>query len=160
MAKPFPGLDTPLVDPNSGLMQQTYYEYFQSRPNFPLSVTNGGTGDTGTAWASYTPTVTASSGTFTTVSATGRFKTIGKTVFVQFTVTITTVGTASGLVIASLPATAAGGSYNLSGNTGGGFQLTAAVGAGTNLCTIAKYDGTSAISAGAVLNATGVYEAT
>lgn len=29
MAKPFPGLDVPVVDPNTGLMTQTWYEYFQ-----------------------------------------------------------------------------------------------------------------------------------
>lgn len=49
----------------------------------------------GAAWTSYTPTVTANVGAFTTVSATGYYKKIGKTVFVQITVTITLNGTAS-----------------------------------------------------------------
>lgn len=29
MAKPFPGLDVPVVDPQTGRMTQTWYEYFQ-----------------------------------------------------------------------------------------------------------------------------------
>jgi hypothetical protein len=31
MSRPFPGLDVPLVDPQTGLMTQTWAEYFQSR---------------------------------------------------------------------------------------------------------------------------------
>ena len=71
----------------------------------PLPVANGGTGDTGTAWSTYTPTIGAQSGAFTSVSAAGRSKTIGKTVFVQITVTVTTVGSAAGYITATLPAT-------------------------------------------------------
>lgn len=59
------------------------------------------------AWTTYTPTITAGSGTPTTVSATGRYKQIGKTIFLTVLVTITTVGTASGSVNATLPFTAA-----------------------------------------------------
>lgn len=122
-----------------------------------LPVANGGTGDTGTAWTSYTPTVTASSGTFTTVSATGRWKSIGKTVFVKIAITITTVGTASGIVAATLPNTSAD-AYNFSGNSGSGFQLT--VNTVSNQAYFTKYDGTSVISAGATLYGSGVYEST
>lgn len=45
-------------------------------------------------WTSYTPTVTAGTGAFTTVSATGVYAVMGKTVFIQFRITITTNGTA------------------------------------------------------------------
>ena len=65
-----------------------------------LTSTNG-------AWTSYTPTITASTGSFTTVSATGFYQTIGKTCFVSINITITTVGTASGLIYATLPFTSA-----------------------------------------------------
>lgn len=57
-------------------------------------------------WAAYTPTITAGTGSFTTVSAVGRWKQIGKLVFVQATITITTNGTAATSVKATLPATA------------------------------------------------------
>lgn len=67
------------------------------------------------AWTSYTPTITSLGGTPTTVSATGRYKVIGKTVIVQAEVTITNAGTATGNVNFSLPFSAAAFSYT--GNT-------------------------------------------
>jgi hypothetical protein len=72
----------------------------------PLPVAQGGTGDSGTAWTAYTPVVTATSGTITTLGAvSGRYKTLGKTVFVQMDITITTNGTGTGAVVATLPVT-------------------------------------------------------
>lgn len=62
-------------------------------PTLPISVANGGTGDTGTAWSTYTPTLTAGTGSFTSASAAGRYKQLGKTVFCHVTITVTTVGT-------------------------------------------------------------------
>jgi hypothetical protein len=76
-----------------------------------LAVANGGTGDTGSAWTSYTPTITASSGTFNSVSATGAYKTIGKTVHVRVEISIgasTGNGTAAGLIYFTLPVNVAG----------------------------------------------------
>lgn len=58
------------------------------------------------AWTAYTPTISATSGSFTTVSGSGRYKQIGKTVWFKATATITTNGTASGTLLMSLPATA------------------------------------------------------
>jgi hypothetical protein len=55
------------------------------------------------AWTTYTPTVTATTGSFTTVSATGRHTRVGKLAVVQFTVTITTNGTAAGQVVVTAP---------------------------------------------------------
>ena len=72
-----------------------------------LPVANGGTGNAGGAWTAYTPVITASTGSFTTVSATGYYQVIGKTCFVSVNITITTVGSASGLIYATLPFTSA-----------------------------------------------------
>lgn len=55
------------------------------------------------AWTAYTPTITSQSGAPTTVTATGRYKQIGKTIFLNVSVTITTKNTAAGNLIASLP---------------------------------------------------------
>ncbi len=55
------------------------------------------------AWTTYTPTITSGGGSFTTVSATGRYKQIGKTVHLQVDVVITTAGTATGDILASYP---------------------------------------------------------
>lgn len=60
------------------------------------------------AWSSWTPTVTAGSGTFTTASATGAYVQIGKVVHCRFIVTITTNGTAGSNVQISLPVNATG----------------------------------------------------
>ena len=59
-------------------------------------------------WRTYTPTITASSGTFTSVAATGRYRRLSSdTVEVKITITITTNGTAASLVKATLPFTPA-----------------------------------------------------
>lgn len=57
-----------------------------------LPLANGGTGDTGTAWTPYTPTVVCSGGSGTW-SALGRSKTLGKTVYVSIAVTLSAIGT-------------------------------------------------------------------
>jgi hypothetical protein len=54
----------------------------------------------------YTPTVTASFGTLTTVIATGNYTKIGRQVTVNVSVTLTNAGLASGALIATLPFTA------------------------------------------------------
>jgi len=57
-------------------------------------------------WFSYTPSVSAGTGSFTTVSATGKYKISGHICFASMTITITTNGTAANYTLASLPATA------------------------------------------------------
>lgn len=56
-------------------------------------------------WTTYTPTVAALTGTFTSVAATGRWTQIGKTVIVMFKITVTTNGTAGTATLMSLPVT-------------------------------------------------------
>jgi hypothetical protein len=69
-----------------------------------LPTTNGGTGDTGGACTTYTPTVTTGSGTITTLgSASGRYKRFGRLMFLEITVPITTNGTGGTSVRATLP---------------------------------------------------------
>lgn len=58
-----------------------------------------------TAWTTYTPTVTAVSGTWTSGTASGAYKIIGKTVFLKLRYMNTTTGTATGGIIWSLPFT-------------------------------------------------------
>lgn len=75
------------------------------------------------AWTPYTPTVTCStSGTITTFASTptGRSKIVGKTVFLQANVVITTVGTCLGNLNLTVPAT-----VNATGNAyvGSGYNL-------------------------------------
>jgi hypothetical protein len=55
------------------------------------------------SWQAYTPVVTANTGTFTTVSASGRFQRIGKTASFMLEIDIVAVGTAAGTIFATLP---------------------------------------------------------
>lgn len=66
------------------------------------------------AWTSCTPAVSATSGSFTSASATGRYTRIGNVVFFVATVTITTVGTGSGVNVA-LPVNAATSMFQIVG---------------------------------------------
>jgi hypothetical protein len=75
------------------------------------------------AWTTYTPTITAGTGTYTTVSGTGRYIRIGKACLVQQQVTVTTNGTAATEVRVTLPFTGisdrnigAGREVNVTGN--------------------------------------------
>lgn len=68
----------------------------------PVSV--GGTGDTGTAWPTTTPTVTCQGGTPTAVTASVTQKTLGKSVLgLSVNVAITTLGTCTGYLSVPLP---------------------------------------------------------
>lgn len=117
----------------------------------------------GAPWLVWTPTVTPSSGSFTTASATGGYQVIGKFVYFNLTINITTVGTASGSMSVPLPiGTAARGSIA----TASEFAVVGFMGYGriqpgsTLISSINKYDNTSYITAGAVIVITGFYEQT
>lgn len=124
-----------------------------------LPVANGGTGDTGTAYTPYTPSLACGTGTLTTASATGRSKSLGKTVFVTITATITTLGTCATNVTASLPSTA-NSAAQLAGRENGvsGKMLQGFVAPTSNVATILNYDNTFAAASGASLVVSGHYE--
>lgn len=114
------------------------------------------------AWTTYTPTVTATSGTFTTVSATGLYTRVGKLCVATTRVTITTNGTAAGLINVSAPFTAATGSFYYIGSSKENAVVGVAgvmriVGGGTNF-QVAKYDGTYIGGTGYVIDSTISYE--
>jgi hypothetical protein len=110
-------------------------------------------------WTTYTPTFTAETGTFTTVTTNAaKYTRIGKFCAVYLNFTITTVGTANGTIFATLP-------FNSSGNTGAGVgRETNVAGFGfygaifDSSLQIRKFDNTSPITSGAALPGTYVYE--
>ena len=103
-------------------------------------------------WTTYTPTVTASSGTFTTVSATGNYSVVGHVAHVNMEITITTKGTAGGFLFATLPFTATGAAVGCGReNAVTGHQLQGLVDSGLARVTILRYDGTTVIVDGYVL---------
>jgi hypothetical protein len=116
---------------------------------------------TGTAWTAYTPTITSGSGSFTTVSATGTYKTFGKTCWFTVAITITTVGTAGNYIGVSLPVTQAGGTlaaYGMEMNSTG-FMVKGYIPA-SGVMQVTKYDNATIIGAGYLVRLTGTYETT
>lgn len=114
----------------------------------------------GDAWvATFVPVVTAGSGTFTSASATSRYKQVGSTVLAKFTVTITTNGTAAAGVHLTLPLPALTTAYVGTGRGNGvsGKQLQA-ITVGTGAVYIFNYDGTHPGANGESLEVTIVYE--
>lgn len=129
-----------------------------------LPVANGGTGDTGTAWTAYTPTITTDGGNFTTASTAGRYKLIGKTCFFEANVTVTTVGgSASGAVRLGLPVTAGAGAggygYTANGQRANdNHMVISVINAASAYAQTVMYDGTSPVTAGLVMVLSGQYE--
>lgn len=115
------------------------------------------------AWTSYTPTVTASSGTFTTVSGNGWYVTYGKVALVTVQVVCTTVGTAAGALWVTLPSgvdvkagrIGLGSLFNINATYGG--NVLAGLGLGTR-ADCYKYDGTFPITSGQTCWMTVSYE--
>jgi hypothetical protein len=115
-------------------------------------------------FTTYVPVVTSGSGAFTTVSATGRYRRIGKLVFLETTVTITTNGTAATWVGVSLPFTplnVAGAGCVLAGRANGvsGKMLQAIANINNPVLAIFNYDGTYPGANGESLVVSGFYEA-
>lgn len=99
--------------------------------------------DTPGAWTAFTPTITAASGSFTTVSATGKYCQIGKTLFVSVKIDITTNGTAAAGVRFTLPGDAPVGTLTYSGtgreNNVTGSMCQVVTGIGSTFATVFTY---------------------
>ena len=101
-------------------------------------------------WANNTPTVTASSGTFTEASAGQRYFTLhGKTRVLSGIISIVSKGTAGGTIYASIPsgnpATLFGGSWPVSGRCSAS-GINAILNVAESRLEFLKYDGTSLIA--------------
>ena len=97
------------------------------------------------AWTTYTPTVTAGTGTPTTITVNGAYQRIGKTCTMRAYVGVTDKGTAAGNMIITLPFTAAafrqtgsGADHNLNG-----FAASVLLPTSATTAIVAKYDFTT-----------------
>lgn len=112
-------------------------------------------------WRSFTPTITSSAGSFTTVSATGKCRRLpGNSVLFQFHITTTTVGTASGYTNVTLPYTNGttlhvGAARDISG----GSMCAATIAASASVATVVTYNNTFATGSGSQVVGDIEYEA-
>jgi hypothetical protein len=110
-------------------------------------------------WKTYTPTLSAFSGNFTSATVSGLYQISGNTVILDLQVVITTNGTAAGAVFVSLPRTSksflvgTGRANNVSGK-----MLQAVTGTGGSTVAIYNYDGSYPGQDGEVLLVSGTYE--
>jgi len=113
----------------------------------------------------YVPILTANTGTYTAASVTGSYIQLGKLVFLEVSVTITTVGTGTNpLVTLPVQASSRNGSQIIIGceTAINGKTFTAELGWGgsdQNHMLFRNYDGASPAASGVVLRACGFYEA-
>jgi hypothetical protein len=113
------------------------------------------------AWTSWTPTITAGSGTITSTTINyAKYIQIGKLVFLKFNITITNNGTGASDVKMSLPVTAISGDLSVGAgrNISNGNMLQVRTTTTTEL-SINKYDNTYPVATGQGLVGSVVYEA-
>lgn len=114
-----------------------------------------------TAWTPFTPPLSANAGSFTSATAAGRYKKIGRTVFYVVQVSITTNGAASGGVLVTMPFTAGPMDCFAVGreNAKTGSLLYGKIYGGSALVQINRYDGAYPGGDGYVCQVSGSYEA-
>ena len=117
----------------------------------------------GATWENWSPTVSSSAGSLTSVSASARYSQINKLITCTFDILITAVGTASGALLFTLPITAvtatAGGAW-------GTWRERAVTGdqgfcerASATQAFLTKYDQTAILNTGRHFIGTFTYEA-
>jgi parallel beta-helix repeat protein len=108
-------------------------------------------------WTAYTPTVSSTGGTITTASATGKYLIRGKTCFVELVVTVTTNGTGSGNVTATLPRPAINQEVLVGRESGAsGKELQGMI--ASPVVNICNYDGSYPGANGASIHLNGSYQ--
>jgi len=123
--------------------------------SIPLAVASGGTGDTGTAWTTFTPSPSCGTATFTVNSA--KSKTLGKTTFIEGDFTITAIGSCTQPVNFTLPNTpnSTGILAGAESSTGKGMYCLVLGASTTAACSKADV---SVFGVNNVLRFSGVYE--
>ena len=116
------------------------------------------------AWQTWTPTVTPFTGSFTTVTVnSARYSQVGKVIHGRIDFTVTSIGTASGIPIFTLPVTSVSsyyfhalGQYRETQNTG---LIGIVSWESTTTASLRRYDNQSHIAAGVRYGASFTYEA-
>lgn len=113
-------------------------------------------------WTSFTPTITATTGTFTSVAASGKWKQFGKLIMVRYSVTITTIGSAAGRMLVPFPTGSDAGSPNsatvVGQNQTSHKTVSGVVFDSTSSFSVTLYDGTFPGTTGETIVLAGFYE--
>jgi hypothetical protein len=111
-------------------------------------------------WSTWSPTISSGTGTITTVgTVVARYAQAGKNVYFSLSVAITTNGTGSSYVSATLPLNARAATVFVGRENGVSFkELQAIVLSGSSSLTIVNYDNTYPGSSGSSIVISGVYE--
>lgn len=114
-------------------------------------------------WDTYTPTVTASSGTITSYVAEGRYARRGKLITVSINISITNNGTGAGGLLVTMPAPSGGdavGGTCINGRERAlsNATISAYIDTGSSTAEVLKYDGTYPGGTNAVLSFSGTYQ--
>jgi hypothetical protein len=141
--------------------QRIFIEHLDKENSTPTPTEETGTTIYDGEWRSYTPTISANTGTFTSVVGTGRYRRAKRLMYLYVQVAITTNGTASVNIHATLPAAAAAaaGTRTFAGmeNTTGVMQRGVINSSGTDLI-MTSYDATYYGADGRTIQMSGVYE--
>lgn len=109
-------------------------------------------------YTAYTPTVTSGTGALGTLTSTGRYKQIGKTVFVYARTDITNNGTGASWIDMTLPSSVLSPySYILPGMESTTSTTVTGI-CGGNTVSVLKYDGSYPAGAGTIIIVSGFYE--
>ena len=151
---------TPVPAP-PGSYDQTYENNFVRvvNQNFNQLANRGGNLAN---WSTWTPTITADSGSFTTVSASSaRWSRTNQTVTFTIVIVLTAKNTGAGAFLVTLPRTPNSANFVASGvdNTSG-VGLACLYQSGVGKLRITKYDGTDPLTNGHTYTITGSYEST
>ncbi|MGM5020179.1 glycosyl hydrolase family 28-related protein [Tardiphaga sp. 367_B4_N1_1] len=113
-------------------------------------------------WTAFSTAVSASSGTITSSSGSGRWRRLGKTIAFQVTLTVTTNGTGAGALGFQLPVAAASRAIFVGREraTSGWMVQAMADGSGATNVFAYKYDGSYPAVSGSVIEMSGTFETT
>ena len=114
-----------------------------------------------TAWTSHVLGATAASGSLGGASGTRRYKKFGRVVFIEFDMTISSVGTGSGAIFIQLPMAATGAYFVLSGReiATHGKMLNGTISPNSSSVSVLAYDNLFPATNGSRLILSGIYEA-
>lgn len=112
------------------------------------------------SWTAYTPVWSSDGGAFGGLSSSGRYLTMGKTMFYEVSGSITSVGIASGTAYFTLPIGTSASAVIGNGKDVGltGKALSGQINNGSTQVAVQFYDGSSPIAKNALLVLNGIYE--